>query len=196
MTQLTAFQDQLIQSLQSEFARLNPQPVANRRFTVDAVKNDIQSEQAFRESVIRYNSGIAKQLEQDFYQQITTFNNEFAPLDITWGNWGDSDRAYKMFHDDHSMKNPHSAEIGLFFNGDSSNGGVKLYVLYDFKPIEIETTSNRIIMYKITGICWTTSSWLNRKDSGAAMYKTFDEFIQNEKSFQQSITSKFKHLTK
>lgn len=196
MTQLTAFQDQLIQSLQSEFARLNPQPVANRRFTIDAVKNDIQSEQAFRESIISYNKTIAEQLDRDFYQQITAFNNEFAPLDITWGNWGDSDRAYKMFCDDHSVRNPYSSEIGLYFSGDSSNGDVKLYVLYDFEPVEIETTSNKIRMFKITGLLWTRRSWVNRNDSGAAMYKTFDEFIQNEKSFQQTITSKFKHLTK
>lgn len=196
MTKLTAFQDQLIQSLQSEFARLNPQPVANRRFTIDAVKNDIQSEQAFRESIVSYNKTIAEQLQQNFYRQINAFNNEFAPLDITWGNWGDTDRACHMFVDDYSVKNPHSSEIGLFFNGDSANGGVQLYVLYDFEPVEIETTSNRIIMYKITGLLWTRRSWVKRNDSGAAMYKTFDEFIQNEKSFQQTITSKFKHLTK
>lgn len=196
MTQLTAFQDQLIQSLQSEFARLNPQPVANRRFTIDAVKNDIQSEQAFRESIISYNRSIAKQLEQDFYQQINAFNNEFAPLDITWGNWSDGDRAIKMFNENHSMKRPHNAEIGLFFSGDSSNSDVKLYVLYDFKLVEIETTSDTIGMFKITGLLWTRRSWVKRNDSGAPMYKTFDEFIQNEKSFQQSITSKFKHLTK
>lgn len=195
MTKLTAFQDQLIQSLQSEFARLNPQPVANRRFTIDAVKNDIQSEQAFRESIISYNRSIAKQLEQDFYQQINAFHNEFAPLKMTWGTIGGVDKADYVFHDDYSMKKPGNEEIALSFSDDSSNRD-ELYVLYDIKPVEIETTSNRITMYKITGLLWTRRSWVKRNNSGHAMYKTFDEFIQNEKSFQQTITSKFKHLTK
>lgn len=194
MTNLTTFQNQLISDLQNEFAKLNPASPTSGKFTIAAVKQDIDSEKQFRESVFNYNKTIAQQLQEDFCNQIDTFNREFSPVTIKWDYYAGQDRADHMFSDDYSMKNPHSAEIGLSFINDKDS--VKLYVLYDFKPVEIETTSNTIRLYKITGLLWTRRSWVRRKSSDAPMYKTFDEFVQNDKSFQRDITSKYNHLTK
>lgn len=194
MTNLTTFQNQLISDLQNEFAKLNPASPTSGKFTIAAVKQDIDSEKQFRESVFNYNKTIAQQLQEDFCNQIDTFNREFSPVIIKWDYYAGQDNADRMFSDDYTMKNPHSAEIGLSFINDKD--GAKLYVLYDFKPVEIETTSNTIRLYKITGLLWTRRNWVRRKSSDAPMYKTFDEFVQNDKSFQQDITSKYNQLTK
>jgi len=196
MNNLTEFQNNLILDLQKEFIRLNPTPAKSGKFTLAAVKQDIDQEKAFRDSILNYNQTIAKQLQSSFYSQIEEFNKEFNPVNITWGTYGKLDGADKMFKDEYSMKNPQNTEIGLFFHNDIQNGGVKLYVLFDYEQVKIETTSNIIGLYKIKGLIWTRRSWLQRNDSGAPMYQTFDEFTQNDKSFQQAIVSKFKDLTK
>ena len=196
MSNLTEFQNNLILDLQKEFIRLNPTPAKSGKFTLEAVKQDIDHEKVFRDSILSYNRTIAEELEQDFYNQIMAFNKEFVPLRMTWGTSGNSDKADKMFKDEYSMKTPQHSEIGLFFNGDVENGGVKLYVLFDYEQVKIETTSNIITLNKIKGLIWTRRCWTQRDNSGAPMYQTFDEFTQNDKSFQQAIVSKFKHLTK
>ena len=196
MSNLTEFQNNLILDLQKEFIRLNPTPAKSGKFTLEAVKQDINQEKAFRDSILNYNQTIAKQLQSSFYSQIEEFNKEFNPVNIRWGTYGKLDRADKMFKDEYSMKNPQNSEIGLFFNEDVENGYVKLYVLFDYEQVKIETTSDIIALYKIKGLIWTKRSWVQRNDSGAPMYETFDEFTQNDKSFQQAIVSKFKNLTK
>lgn len=193
MTNLTTFQNQLISDLQNEFAKLNPASPTSGKFTIAAVKQDIDSEKEFRESLFNYNKIIAEQLQEDFCKQIDAFNREFSPVRITWGNYAGQDKVDHMFSDDYHIKKPHHAEIGLSFTNEK--GSVKLYVLYDFKPVEIETTSNTISLLKITGLLWTRRSWVHRNSSAAPMYKTFDEFVQNDKSFQQDITSKYNYLT-
>lgn len=192
MTNLTEFQNNLILDLQKEFTRLNPPAETPGRFSMATLKQNIDSIEAFKNSIYSFNKAMASELREKFHKQIDEFNKEFDPVNLTYG----TNCVTKMFEDEYYLKNPNSTEISLFFEGDNSSNNGQLYMLFNTAPVSIETSSQVIRLDKITSLSWTKRSWLRRDESTYKKYFTLDEFVQEEKSFQLNIQAKYKHLTK
>jgi hypothetical protein len=93
------------------------------------------------------------------------------------------------------MKNPHSVDLALYFEGEEDVNLHRLHVLYDYEAVEIKTSCDLIRGFKIKGLLWSTRGWLHRHDAGGYFYKTLDNFIQGTENFQRTITLKYKQLT-
>lgn len=192
MNNLTEFQNNLILDLQKEFTRLNPPAETPGRFSMATLKQNIDSIEAFKNSIYSFNKAMASELREKFHQQIDEFNKEFAPVKLTYSGNDIS----KMFENEYYLKNPSSADLSLFFEGDNSNNNGQLYMLFNTAPVSIETSSQVIRLDKITSLSWAKRGWLYRNESTHKKYFTLDEFVQEEKSFQLNIQAKYKHLTK
>lgn len=192
MTNLTEFQNNLILNLQNEFTRLNPPAETPGRFSIATLKQNIDSIEAFRKSIYSFNRAMARELREKFHKQINEFNKEFDPVNLTYLE----NRVTKMFEEEYYLKNPNNGEVSLYFAGDNGSNNCQLYVLFNTAPVSIETSSETICLYKITSLSWTKRSWLRRDESTHKKYFTLDEFVQEEKSFQVNIQTKYKHLTK
>jgi hypothetical protein len=197
MNNLTEFQNNLILDLQKEFTRLNPPKVeSSGRFSLAAVKQDIDNVKAFKDSIFKYNQAIALELQKNIKTQIEEFNKEFDPIILTgfldyhdmFGN-GTTRRA----DTDYYIRNPHSAQLQLFLIGKTDH--VAVYVIYTTEIVTIKTSCETINLFKITGIQWTKRGYLYRQED-THKYPTLDEYTQNQKDFQYNITAMYKNLTK
>ena len=185
---LTQFQENLIEDLKKEFSKLNPPKVeTSSRFSLQAVKKGIDDTEAFRKSVFDFNAVMAKQLEQDFYRQIDEFNKEFSPVQIFARDLSD------IFKAEYYIKNPHQGDVSIYFEGETDVNRHQLHVMYDYEPVEINTHCQVIRLYKIKGLLFHRLGYLHREKYDS--YESLDEFVQNYKQFQQSITSEYKKLT-
>jgi hypothetical protein len=193
MSHLTTFQDQLLSDLEKEFKRLNSTTPTKGRFTIDSVKKDIEETEAFRKSILEHNKAIAQQLRIEYNSQLNAFNREFSPVSLALHRNRSS--ASTMFEDEYSMKNPHSVDLALYFEGEDDVNLHRLHVLYDYESVEIKTSCDTIRCYKIKGLLWSTRSWVKRHDAGGYFYETLDNFIQGTENFQRTITLKYKQLT-
>jgi hypothetical protein len=191
---LTQFQENLIEELKQEFIKLNPKPVSESsgRFSIQAVKQDIDDTEAFRESVFEHNKAIAQQLQVSFKEQLDKFNTEFSPVGLYLFR---ATYLFEMFEADYSIRNPHTRDLALYFHGETDVNNWRLHVLYDYESVEIETSCQIIRCNKIKGLLWCWSGWLHRKDTHD-LYATLDDYVQANKSFQQSITATYAKLTK
>ena len=188
---LTQFQENLIEDLKKEFSKLNPPKTeTSGRFSLQAVKKDLDDTEAFRKSVFDFNAAMAKQLEQDLYRQIDEFNTEFSPVQIF------ARGTENMFREDYYIKNPRSGNASIYFEGETDVNRHQLNVMYDYEPVEIKTHSQTIRLEKIKGLLFHRLGYLHREKSEYQSYKTLDEFVQNYKGFQQNITSEYKKLSK
>jgi hypothetical protein len=195
MSYLTTFQDQLLSDLQKEFKKLNSTTPAKGKFTIDSVKKDIEETEAFRKSILEHNKAIAQQLRIEYNYQLNEFNREFSPVSLALHWRRSSSGVSKMFEDEHTMKNPHSVDLALYFEGEEDVNLHRLHVLYDYEPVEIKTSCDLIRGFKIKGLLWSTRGWVHRHDAGGYFYKTLDNFIQGTENFQRTITLQYKHLT-
>lgn len=196
MTNLTEFQNNLILDLQKEFTRLNPPAETPGRFSMATLKQNIDSIEAFKNSIYSFNKAMASELREKFHHQINEFNKEFNPVNLTYSHYGSDDNVIKMFEDEYYLKNPNNGEVSLCFAGDNASNSVQLYVLFNTAPVSIETSSETIRLDKITSLSWTKRSWIRRNEPIHQKYFTLDEFVQGEKNFQVNIQAKYKHLTK
>jgi len=187
---LTQFQENLIEDLKKEFNKLNPPPKVQTpgRFSLQALKKDLDDTEAFRKSVFDFNAVMARQLEQDFDRQIDEFNKEFSPVQIFARGTGN------MFREDYYIKNPRSGNASIYFEGETDVNRHQLNVMYDYEPVEINTHCQVIRLEKIKGLLFHRLGYLHREKCDS--YKTLDEFVQNYKGFQQNITSEYKKLSK
>jgi hypothetical protein len=187
---LTQFQENLIEDLKKEFNKLNPPKIETPgRFSLQAVKKDLDDTEAFRKSVFDFNAVIARQLEQDLYRQIDEFNKEFSPVMIFTKDLSN------IFKAEYYIKNPHHGDISIYFGGETDVNRHQLNVMYDYEPVEIKTHCQLIRLYKIKGLLFNRLGYLHRERSDYKSYDTLDEFVQNYKQFQQNITSEYKKLT-
>lgn len=197
MNNLTEFQNNLILDLQKEFLRLNPPKVeSSGRFSLAAVKQDIDNVKAFKDSIFSYNKAIALELQKTVKTQIEEFNKEFDPIRLT---------GFLDYHDmfgngttrgddaDYYVRNPNSAELQLFLIGKTEYAAV--YVIYTTERVTIKTSCETISLFKITGVEWSKRGYLYR-DGDTHRYPTLDEYTQNQKDFQYNITAMYKNLTK
>ncbi len=190
MNNLTQFQENLIEDLKKEFNKLNPPKTeTSGRFSLQAVKKDLDDIEAFRKSVFDFNAAMAKQLEQDFFRQIEEFNNEFNPVQLS------AKRTEDMFREEYYIQKPRSGNVSIYFDGETDVNRHQLNVMYDYEPVEINTHCQTIRLEKIKGLLFHRLGYLHREKMEYASYKTLDEFVQNYKGFQQNITSEYKKLT-
>ena len=195
MNNLTEFQNNLILDLQKEFLRLNPPKVeSSGRFSLAAVKQDVDNVKAFKDSIFKYNKAIALELQKIIGTQVEEFNKEFDPIRLT---------GFLDYHDmfgngttrgadaDYYIQNPNSAELRLFLIGKTDH--VAVYVIYTTERVTIKTSCENISLSKITGIQWTKRGYLYR-DTDTDKYPTLDEYTQKQKNFQYDITSLYKKL--
>jgi len=194
MTNLTEFQNNLILDLQKEFLRLNPPKVeSSGRFNLAAVKQDIDNDKAFKDSIFSYNKAIALELQKIIGTQVEEFNKEFDPIRLTgfldypdmFGNGTRRDDS------DYYIRNPHSAELPLFLIGKTDYPSVR--VIYTAEKVTINTSCENITLHKITGIQWTKRGYLY-KEEDRDKYSTLDEYTQKQKNFQYDITAMYKKL--
>ena len=193
MSHLTTFQDQLLSDLEKEFKRLNSTTPTKGRFTIDSVKKDIEETEAFRKSILEHNKAIAQQLRIEYNSQLNAFNREFSPVSLALHRNRSS--ASTMFEDEHAMRNPHSVDLALYFEGEKDVNLHRLHVLYDYEPVEIKTSCDLIRGFKIKGLLWSTRGWLHRHDAGGYFYETLDNFIQGTENFQRILTLVYKQST-
>jgi hypothetical protein len=187
---LTTFQENLIEDLKKEFSKLNPPKVeTSGRFSLKAVKKDLDDIEAFKKSVFDFNAVMVKQLVQDFDRQIDEFNKEFSPVQIFVRG---TDR---MLLDEYYIQNPHHGDACIYFEGETDINRTQLHVMYDYGRVEINTHCQLIRLYKIKGILFHRLGYLHREKSEYKSYETLDEFVQNSKGFQQNITNEYKKLT-
>jgi len=188
---LTQFQENLIEDLKKEFSKLNPPKVkTSSRFSLQAVKKDLDDTEAFRKSVWDFNAAMAKKLEQDFDRQIDEFNKEFSPVQIF------AKGTELMFRNEYYIQNPRSGNASIYFEGETDANRHQLNVMYEYEPVEINTHCQVIRLEKIKGLLFHRLGYCHREHSDYKSYKTLDEFVQNYKGFQQNITSEYKKLTK
>ena len=188
---LTQFQENLIEDLKKEFNKLNPPKIETPgRFSLQAVKKDLDDTEAFRKSVFDFNAVIARQLEQDLYRQIDEFNKEFSPVQIF------AKGTENMFREEYYIQNPRSGNVSIYFEGETDVNRTQLNLMYDYELVEINTHCQVIRLEKIKGLLFHRLGYLHREKSEYKSYKSLDEFVQNYKQFQQSITSQYKWLTK
>lgn len=197
MNNLTEFQNNLILDLQKEFTRLNPPKVeSSGRFSLAAVKQDVDNVKAFKDSIFKYNQAIALELQKNIQIQMEEFNKEFDPIILT---------GFLDYHDmfgngttrgadaDYYIRNPNSAELRLFLIGKTDYPAV--YVIYTTEKVTIKTSCETISLLKITGIQWTKRGYLY-KDEDTHKYPTLDEYVQKQTTFQQTVTTLYKNLIK
>lgn len=190
MTNLTAFQNQLISDLQNEFTKLNPIDSNNDRFSIHTVKQSINDLEAFKESVFSFNRIMAEQLKQDCNKQIEKFNQEFSPVKLIHRDTN------SMFDNDYYRKNPSNISRAFYFDGETDCNAWRVAVLFDYETVELDLPYEKYKLNKIKGLSWGLTDWFDRNNGNKITYKTLDEFIQANKTFQHWITDEYKKKTK
>lgn len=215
MSNLTSFQQKLVDDLIKEFTKINPKPNdgGTKRFSFETITECNKEEERFKATITKHNMTMMKVFLGQLDDDIEAFKKEFGKvLDIQVGYTRKDNVGVKEYHSIETLKtatnerpfdNNHFREVYLYLvsktkkHYDNSsvcphgecNGmaHTQLYVGFNYERVEIILESGkRLVAYKIVGLLYSTFSYLHRDKHGVTK-GTLDELIQSDKNTQQNI---------
>jgi hypothetical protein len=209
--QLTSLQQGLVNSLISEFTRINPKPSnGTTRFSFDTINECLKEEDRFKETIAKHNLTMMKVFVTQFKSDIKEFEKEFGKIvNVELGfKYPNCDKDHhtldKMMEQtkEKPLDNNYSYETELFFVSKTKNYissdsrydyfNNKLYhkIFVDFKReiVKVTLESGKVVQaYKIVGLTYNTNEWLHRDKESCKRFMTLDELIQSHKPTQQRL---------
>ena len=215
MSNLTSFQQKLVDDLIKEFTKINPKPSdgTTKRFSFETITECNKEEERFKATITKHNMTMMKVFLGQLDDEIKAFKKEFGKvLDIQIGytyknssgmKYSNTIENLKTRTNEKPIENNESSEVYLYLvsktkkHYDSSscnphgycNGmaHTKLYVGFKYERVEIRLESGKpITAYKILGLLYSNWSYLHREKHGVTT-STLDELIQKSKDLQQNI---------
>ena len=207
---LTAFQQGLVDDLIKEFTKINPKPKTegSKRFTLETINDCNREEERFKETITKHNLTMMKVFTTQFNDEIKAFKKEFGKvLDVQIGHFG-----YVRPHGtldiltnatkEKPLANNEYSEMNLFIvsktipysKGDSRynycNNMDYLQIYVDFKRervIHKLESGKEVIVYKIVGLEYRRYQYLHKEK--VINTSTLDELVQTDKEVQKNLVS-------
>lgn len=212
MSNLSQFQQKLINDLTNEFKKLNPQSkdkTGVKRFGLSSIDNCINEEEKFKQTVAKHNLTMLKVFINQFKEELKEFKKEFGKvLDFQIGY-----PSHLNYVDNHTIEDIEkyvkqfplnvstSKQLYLFLvsktkvydRGDSrwnycnSKKYQQIYVNFKMEKVIVALESGKeVTLYKIAGLNYSNYDYLS-----SSHYKvdssTLDGLVQSHKSIQQDI---------
>jgi hypothetical protein len=213
MSNLSQFQQKLINELTNEFKRLNPETKSNngvKRFSIDTIDHCINEEEKFKQTIAKHNLTMVKVFVNQFKEELKSLKKEFGKvLDVQIGI-PNSTYSFKYTLEeveDRAKKQPlnirTSDEFKLFLvsktkvfdRGDSrwnycnNKKYTEIFVHFKISTEKVILESGKeVILYKVVGLNYSNYDYLN-SGSYKSDSSTLDGLIQSTKSIQQAIVS-------
>jgi len=209
--QLTSLQQGLVNSLISEFTRINPKPSnGTTRFSFDTINECLKEEDRFKETIAKHNLTMMKVFVTQFKSDIKEFEKEFGKvvnveLGFRYPNSNEDHHTLdKMVerNKEKPLEDNYSNETELFFvsktkkysRGDSrydyfnNKEYHKVYVDFKRELVKVILESGKEVRaFKIVGLTYNTNEWLHRNSEICKKFMTLDELVQSDKWTQQRL---------
>jgi hypothetical protein len=209
MSNLTSYQQGLIDDLKKEFTKINPKQSINvvKRFSFDTISECQKEEERFLATIRKHNDTMIKVFDKQFKDELKAFEKEFGKSFTTqigfYYSPTNSQHTHELFitQNKKGVQNDYNHyEMYLFiksktkaFNGDSRynycNGRdyTKLQVDFKREKVSIKLESGKqVSAYKIVGLIFCSNEYLYR-DRECTLTSTLDEFVQTDKRLQTKM---------
>lgn len=212
MSNLSQFQQKLINELTNEFKKLNPQTKSDngvKRFNLNSITNCINEEEKFAQTMAKHNLTMMKVFLNQLKEEIKGFKKEFGKvMDLQFGYLPSTNYAQKhnvemleSYVKTNPLYDPKSHEIYLFivsktkvfdrgnanYNFCNGKSYTQVYVRLETNRESVTLESGKIVSFpKIVGLNYSTENYLS---SNKTLIPTLDGLIQSSTSLQQRLVS-------
>ena len=210
-TNLTPFQQKLVDDLIKEFTKINPKPTPNgtKRFTFDTIAECNKEEERFKQTISKHNLTMMKVFVKQLEDEVKDFKKEFGKaFDVQYGGvFPHSENKTPQHTLDglitetkkRPLQNLNHYEVHLFFvsktnvyrddsRWDYCNGKKYIRMYVDFKREcirHILESGKEVTAYKIVGLEFRLNDYLHRDK--CEIKDTLDELIQTQRQIQTRI---------
>lgn len=211
MSNLSQFQEKLINELTNEFKKLNPEQKSSggvKRFGLATIDFCINEEEKFRQTIAKHNLTMAKVFVNQFKEELKAFKKEFGKVVDLQVGMIYSNYSYKYTLEEleeRTRKNPLNVSISnemqlfivsktkIFDRGDArwnycnNKKYENLYIHFKTEKENIVLESGKVVsLHKIVGLNYSNYDYLNSYNDKADA-STLDGLIQSTKPIQQRL---------
>lgn len=216
MSNLTTFQQKLVDDLIKEFTKINPKPTngVTKRFSFDTIAECQKEEERFLATVAKHNATMVKVFKKQLDDEIKAFTKEFGKVfELQMGYKYNSNSEISHGYDEFIEANTDAKktqdscnyhEMWLFivsktkpyYDGSSTNSrgycnGKQFHTIYvNFlkERVGIKLDSGKEVgAYKIKGLAFKNKEYLYEDRGDLTKVATLDEFIQTDKATQRRL---------
>lgn len=207
-TNLTAYQDSLINNLKQEFAKLNPpMQKSDKKFSIQNIQNYLDAENKFVDSIRRYNEQMFVMLEGKLESDLQEVRDEFGSLyDINDGcnhTNPKSDRSYSYLgamnsmmrqYDQHKGFSSIYGKFNIYFvsknridNDGVYSNSIRMRMAYLTLDAEIDYATDSITMQDGRKISLPKIKGITYRYKDSQKWDTIYKVIENTCEFQDRL---------